>query len=113
MSWIHKLLLGVDIEAEAARAADLDRQIAEQQRRLYERGVWTKEQYEQAQANLQKSAVDPVEEVKEAFKEGLEEGVANIKEAVSTAGEITVQIIPSWVWLLLLLLVGIYLWRWR
>ena len=110
MSWWHKLLLGVDIEAEAARAAELNRRIAEEQRKLYERGIWTKEQYEEAQRHLWESATDPVEEVKEAFKEGLQEGAENIKEAVSTAGEITMQIIPSWFWLLIAL--GILGWFW-
>jgi len=108
MSWFSKWLFGVDLDEEAARGADLDKKIAEQQRRAFERGKWTREEYEAAQERLRRSAAEtanPKEQVKEAFaagaREGLEGVASTVGGAIQTAGATAASVLPWWAWVVL------------
>lgn len=101
MSWFSRLVFGVDLDAEAARGAELDGVIATQNQSALDRGVWTQEQYDAAEAN--RMSPDSVTsnaqaQVKDAFTEGAKEGLDEIRGGVQSVVTTATSFVPWWVW---------------
>ena len=105
-SWVT----GIDLEAEEARGAELDRIIAEQNKAAVERGVWTAEQAEIAKDHwelMTGQTANPVGQVADEFVVGAQEGFYDTAGAFSkglntvagTAGTFVWRAVPWWVWL--------------
>jgi hypothetical protein len=113
MSWFQKALLGVDIDEEQRQQEELDRKLAESNRDLLNRGVWTQAQYDQAEQDRQAGAAGDLQgEVFDAARAGAIEGaeselglVKNVTGAaadavygtVDFAGRTVFRAIPWWV----------------
>lgn len=103
---------GVDVDAEAERAAELSAKVKSQNDRALAEGKWTIEQYELAEAN--RLGMDVNEEYdpnlwKDAAA-GAAEGLSNmqstVRETVTSAAGWTLKGVfgwlPVWVWLLVI-----------
>lgn len=105
MGWFQKLVLGVDLDEEQKRQEELDRAHAARNRELFDRGLWTEEDYNGAeQRRLETVITDPEAEVYDAFRQGLDEGAANIRGAVggvvNTVVTTPLKLIPWQLWLI-------------
>lgn len=93
---------GEDLESAKAQSDAADRQLAELNRKKLENGSWDLQTYQTAQAQLDASALtDPQNEVKEAFKEGFEEGVDNVRGSIGDILALPFRLIPPIGWLLI------------
>lgn len=111
MGWFSELVTGVNLDAEKERARQLDGVVAQQNRSALERGVWTEEQYRQAEANRignVTEADDYYNQVASDFAQGAVEGAERITTTTRkgintlTGGVLTTawRALPWWVWLL-------------
>jgi hypothetical protein len=97
MSWIHKLFLGEDPEADQARAAEADRRLAELNQQ--KRETYGEDWFAQTEANLERGRVENAEaDVNQAFSDGWNEGVANIREGIGDTVSLPFRLIPWQVW---------------
>lgn len=98
MGWIHGLLLGSDPEADMARAAEAERQLAAlNESRRAERG---EDWFEQTQRNLDadNTEITGLDDVHESFEEGFQDGVQNIRGAVGSAVSLPFRLVPWQLW---------------
>ena len=107
---------GVDLDAEQQKSQALDAQLKDQNQQLVERGLWTQDQADTANANIdtasdQGGMNDTNGAVATAAGEGLKEGLNNVLAApgkivggvTGGAGQILWGIlkgVPWWLWLL-------------
>lgn len=124
MGWISKLITGVDLDEEQKRSQALDAKIAEQNKLLVERGLWTQDDYDAAQsridqANAEGGMNDVTGAVTDAGVEGAKEAAAKMLKApgdlVGAAGKGLTDMlwnilknIPIWVYVAL----GVALFIW-
>jgi hypothetical protein len=101
---------GIDLGAEEARAKQLDGVVARQNASALERGVWTEEQYRDAETRRQQNAADADSyfgDTVSEFADGAVEGAKNIADttrgAVNSVAGFTLSTLwrslPWWVWL--------------
>jgi hypothetical protein len=127
MAWLglDKLFLGVSLDEEAKRSADLDAQINAANQQLEDRG-YVAPGYAAAAAadlaagNATTGAGNPVEAVDADFQAGLKEGVNNVLDApgkvVGAVSDATGQLgwgilknIPLWLWVVGAIALFVYL----
>ena len=113
-NWLNTKITGVDVDAEVERAKALDTVVASQNVSALERGVWTEQQYRDAEQRRGAHA-DEIETywpgVTEAYQTGAIEGATGIADTVrgtvndvaKGALSITWRTLPWWVWLLALI----------
>jgi hypothetical protein len=104
-------------EADIERGKAADSKIDQQNRALFERGVWDQTQFDQAQANAQNGTLsaelnNPETSILQGFKDGWVEGAQNeqnfVKKAITVPLNFGLGMIPWQVWVGL----GVYvLWR--
>jgi hypothetical protein len=119
MAWfgLDKLFLGTDLDAEQARSDRLDRELLTQNQQLVERGVWTEDQYDDFIEDISRKestyGQNVTKEVNESFVEGLQEGVANIRNRIGAATQFAVttplKLIPWQVWVIAAIALALYL----
>lgn len=119
MAWLglDKLFLGTDLEAEQQRSNALDAQLKAENDKLLARGVWTDEDYAKYldDLNRKESAYNQNvdSEVNAAFVEGLNDGVANIRDKIGKATTFAVstplKLIPWQIWVIGLAVLAFYL----
>lgn len=106
MSWLTKLF-GTDEEIERGKA--LDAAIAAENQKLVDRGVWSKDVYDQYERNAAAQSADTYEQqVDDAFDEGWEEGKRNeigflrdlAGRLIGDPAAVVLASIPWWVWAL-------------
>jgi hypothetical protein len=115
MSWIQRVLYGVDLDEEQARQDQLDAQRAAENEK--DRAQYGDAWFAETQANDERSRIDVHAEVDQAFNEGLQEGADNITAIVSKPFEIAGKGVgailagfPWWLWLLGLGALAFFLW---
>ena len=103
---LRTVVIGVHLEEEQKRGDALDAQAADMNAEKLRTGQWDYGTYETATANWAKSKIDVVGEVDAAFKEGLDEGYANVTGAIKSTLKAPFQfgwdIIPWQLWVVAL-----------
>ena len=110
--WLPSWLTGgIDLSAEEARARELDTKTQALNAAALDRGIWTEDQYYQAEANRAQNAAEIPQyyaEVYDAAKVGaieglggMADGVRNSVNAVAGGGLGFIwRAVPWWVWIL-------------
>jgi hypothetical protein len=116
MSWIQRVLYGVDLDEEQHRQDQLRAALAAENEKDREKygDAW----FEEAQRNNDSGYVSDVDgAVDQAFDEGLEEGADNVTAFVSKPFEIAGKGVgavlagfPWWLWIAGLAVLGFFLW---
>lgn len=101
MSWISRILYGVDLDAEQARGTALDEQLRQDAAESLASGRYDQAAYDQAMQHFDEGAVtDVTGSVTDAFYQGLGEGAVNIRGTVGSAISSPFKLIPWQLWLL-------------
>jgi hypothetical protein len=93
---------GVDSEETQRQMDDTDAKLEELNRKKLEQGKWDQATYDEAQRNLARGHVNVEQEVNAAFKEGLDEGVENVKGSIGSILAFPFRLIPPIGWVLIL-----------
>lgn len=105
MSWIQRVLYGVDLDEEQYRQNQLDAALAAENAKDREKygDAW----FEEVSANLEESRIDVEAEVDREFEVGLQEGADNVTSVISKPFEIAgkaagsvLSAFPWWIWMI-------------
>ena len=108
MSWISRILYGVDLDEEQARGTALDEQLRQDAADSLASGRYDQAAYDQAMQHIDQGAItDVTGSVTDAFYQGMGEGAANIRGTVGSAISSPFKLIPWQLWLVVI--VGLFL----
>ncbi len=96
-------ITGEDLEDAQARSDAADAGNAKRNADLLDRGIWTRKQYDEAQARLYAGRIDAEQEVEDAFLEELGDGYDSLTGAIKTTlnapFKFAFDAIPGWFWI--------------
>ena len=101
MSFLQQWIYGVDLDAEQKRSDELDAALARENKADLDNGTFTKAIYDEAEANRARGSVNVEREVHDAFKEGFNDGVDNIRNTAGSALALPFKLIPPIAWVIL------------
>lgn len=101
MGLFQKWIYGVDLDEEQARQNELDAALARENKRDLDAGVWDQATFDRAEANRIGSRIEDVHgQVNAAFREGLNDGVDNVRGAIGSTISFPFRLIPWQLWLI-------------
>jgi hypothetical protein len=113
MSWLPSWVTGVDADETQKTMDETDAKLAALNQEKYQSGKWDQSTYDQAQANLQKSKiVDVGGEIDDAFAEGFNDGISNVRGTLGSILAFPFKLIPPIGWLLILVALLVYMGGW-
>lgn len=93
---------GEDTEETQRSIDDANAKLAELNRKKLEQGKWDQATYDDAQRRLARDQINVEAEVNAAFKEGLDEGVDNVRGTIGDILAFPFRLIPPIGWILIL-----------
>jgi hypothetical protein len=109
MSFLQEWIYGVDLDAEQKRSDDLDAALARENKADLDNGTFTQAIYDEAEANRARGSINVEREVNDAFKEGFNDGVDNIRDAAGSALALPFRLIPPIAWVIIAIGLFFYL----